>query len=148
MISTTSVPDQLCVLDARRALEALVSVRAARSALESERKYLEDVADAIEAAGHRGDVFAYLQFHFETKRLVAQFARNRYAARALGPLHTFSQRFYFIYYRRFNNLDEVGRAHADLSRAIASGDVALTEKCSQRVSDIAEAFTRNLLLEK
>jgi len=147
MISTTSIQDQLSVLETRRALEAVVSMRAARSALEDERRYLVEVADSIEAAGHRGDVFAYLQFHFETKRYVAQFARNRYAARALAPLHTFSQRFYFMHYRRFNNLEEVGTSHANLSRAIASGDVKLTEKCSHRVSDVAEAFTRDLLLK-
>lgn len=134
------------MFEARRVLEVVVSVRAARYALEGERQYLENVANAIESAGLRGDVFAYLQFHFESKRFVAQFARNPYAARALAPLHTFSQRFYFMHYRRFNNLEEVGAAHAALSRAIASGDVALTEKCSHRVSDVAEAFTRNLLL--
>lgn len=147
MISATSVQDQLCVLETRRALEALVSVRAAKCALEDERRYLEEVAGSIEAAGQRGDVLAYLQFHFEAKHFVAQFARNTYAARALAPLHTFSQRFYFMYYRRFNNLEEVGEAHAALSRAIASGDVVLTEKCSHRVSDVAETFTRNLLLD-
>lgn len=147
MISTTSIQDQLCVVETRRALEEIVSIRAAKGALEGERQYLRDMAEAIEAAGHQGDVFGYLQFHFEIKRVVAQFARNPYAARALRPLHTFSQRFYFIHHRRFNNLDEVGSAHADLSRAIASGNTALTKKCSTRVSDIAEAFTRNLLLE-
>lgn len=147
MISTTSIQDQLSVLDARRALEALVSVRAATSALEDERGYLIEAADAIEAAGGKGDVFEYLQFHFEIKHYVAQFARNQFAARALAPLHTFSQRFYFMHYRRFNNLEEVGSAHAELSRAIASGDVKLTEECSHRVSDVAEAFTRDLLLK-
>jgi len=146
LISTTSIQDQLCVLETRRALERLVSVRAAKCALADERRYLQDVADAIEQAGVRGDVFGYLQFHFETKHFVAQFARNPYAARALAPLHTFSQRFYFMYHRSFDNLEEVGHAHAELSRAIVSGDEALTEQCSYRVSDIAEAFTRKLLL--
>lgn len=147
MISTTSIQNQLCVVETRRALEEVVSIRAAKYALERERQYLRDVADSIENAGHRGDVFDYLKFHFETKRMVAEFARNPYAARALRPLHTFSQRFYFIYHRRFNNLDEVGHAHAALSRAIASGDIALTKECSTRVSDIAENFTRDMLLD-
>ncbi|MFA5522098.1 MAG: GntR family transcriptional regulator [Castellaniella sp.] len=147
MISTVSIQDQLYVVETRRALERIVSVRAARSAMDDERAYLRDVADKIESAGHRGDVLEYLLSHFEVKRLVAEFARNPYAARALRPLHTFSQRFYFIYYKRFNNLEEVGTAHADLSRAIAAGDLEATAACSERVSDIAEAFTRNLILQ-
>lgn len=147
MISTTSIQSQLCVVETRRALEELVSIRAARYALDRERQYLRDIADSIEEAGHEGDVFGYLTFHFETKRMVAEFARNPYAARALRPLHTFSQRFYFIYHRRFDNLDEVGRAHAELTRAIASGDVDLTRQCSTVVSNIAENFTRDMLLD-
>jgi DNA-binding GntR family transcriptional regulator len=128
-------------------LEAVVSVRAARCALDSERQHLLEIADTIEAAGRSENVRDYLLSHFELKRLVALYSRNPYAARALQPLHTFSQRFYFIYHQQFNNLEEVGNAHAQLSRAIASGDVVRTEQCSTHVSDIAEAFTRRLLLD-
>lgn len=147
VISTVSIEDQLCVVEARRALEAVVSVRAARCALDSERQHLLQIADTIEAAGRSENVRDYLLSHFELKRLVALYSRNPYAARALQPLHTFSQRFYFIYHQQFNNLEEVGNAHAQLSRAIASGDVVRTEQCSTHVSDIAEAFTRRLLLD-
>lgn len=146
MISATSIQSQLCVLETRRALEAVISVRAANVALDDERQYLLDVADTIEAAGYSGDVFAYLLSHFEVKRYVAEISRNPYAARALRPLHTFSQRFYFMYHRRFNNLHEVGEAHAALSRAIASGNIEATKQCSDRVSNIAQAFTFNLLM--
>lgn len=146
MISKVSIQDQIFVLEARRELERLVSLRAAKLALPDDREQLSALADAIEDAGNQGDVLAYLKFHFEIKRFVTQCARNPYAARALSPLHTLSQRFYFVHHRSFNNLDVVGRAHANLTRAVVSGDEAAVLKHSAAVSDIADQFTRSLLL--
>jgi DNA-binding GntR family transcriptional regulator len=146
MISNISIQDQIFVIETRRELERLVSLRAAKLALADERAQLNVIADSIEGAGNRDDVFAYLKFHFELKRFVALCARNPYAARALGPLHTLSQRFYFKYHRNFNNLHLVGRAHADLTRAIVSGDETAVVAHSAVVSDITDKFTRDLLL--
>jgi len=145
MISKVSIQDQMFVLEARRELERLVSMRAAKRAHDDEREQLTQLAREIEEAGQREDVLAYLKFHFELKRFVAQCARNPFVERALIPLHTLSQRFYFMYHRGFNNLPVVGRAHADLTRAIISGDEKAAEACSTVVNDISEAFTRNLL---
>lgn len=145
LISPISIQDQLIIVDTRRALELVVSVRAARLALPTERHYLTELADAIETAGLKDDVLAYLAAHFELKHAVAQFARNPFATRALQPLHTFSQRFYFNYHKQFHNLKEVGEAHALLGRAVASGDVHETERCSTLVSDIAEQLVRDVL---
>lgn len=147
VISTISVEDQMSALEVRRVLERLVSARAARRAEDTERAELRGMAERIERGGRAADVHAYLRAHFEIKRFVARCARNPYAERALRPLHTLSQRFYFAHYREFDNLPTVGRAHAQLTRAIAAGDEALAaERCDQ-VSDIAEAFTRDLLLK-
>lgn len=146
LIAPISIQDQLTIVDTRRALELVVSVRAARCALPEERRYLIGLADAIENAGLKEDVLDYLAAHFELKRAVAQFAHNPFATRALQPLHTFSQRFYFNYHKQFHNLREVGEAHALLARAVASGDERETEICSTRVSDIADQLVRNVLL--
>ncbi len=146
MISNISIQDQIFVVETRRELERLVSLGAAKHALIDERAQLNVLADSIEGAGNRGDVFAYLKFHFELKRYVASCAKNPYASRALIPLHTLSQRFYFRYHRNFNNLHLVGRAHAELTRAIVSGDEAAVIAHSAVVSDIAQSFTRDLLM--
>lgn len=147
VISAISVEDQMSALEVRRELERLVSARAARRAEDAERAELRSMAERIERGGRAGDVHAYLRAHFEIKRFVAQCARNPHAARALRPLHTLSQRFYFAHHREFDNLPTVGRAHADLTRAIAAGDEALAAERCDSVSDIADAFTRDLLLK-
>ncbi len=148
VVSHISVENQLAVLETRRVLEALVSARAARRATDDERRELRTMADAIEKAGDASDVRSYINWHFEIKRFVAACARNPFAERALRPLHTLSQRFYFSYHKEFDNLPTVGRAHADLTRAIADGDETRTASRSNLVSEIAENFTRDLLLSR
>lgn len=148
VISAISVEHQLAVLDARRVLEKLVSVRAADHATPEERSQLRAMADDIERAGKRQDVRSYISHHFAIKRFVAQCARNIYAVRALRPLHTLSQRFYFAHHREFNNLPEVGVAHAELTRAIAEGDAAKAGGRADVVSDIADNFTLALLTKQ
>jgi DNA-binding GntR family transcriptional regulator len=148
VISQISVENQLAVLETRRVLEELVSARAARHSTDEEREKLRAMAESIEKAGDSSDVHGYINWHFEIKRFVASCARNPYAARALRPLHTLSQRFYFAYHREFDNLPTVGRAHADLTRAIADGDEVRSASRSALVSDIAKNFTRDLLLSR
>jgi len=148
VISEISIEEQMAVLEARRVLEKLVSCRAARRCDDGERARLREMAQDIEQAGHRQDVHAYLRSHFQIKRFVARCARNPYAERALRPLHTLSQRFYFAHHREFDNLAVVGPAHAELTRAIADGDDMRAASRSDLVSEIAENFTRDLLLRK
>lgn len=148
VISNISIEHQLAVLETRRVLEALVSARAARKCTDEERAELRAMAESIENAGASSDVRGYIHWHFEIKRFVAACARNPYAARALRPLHTLSQRFYFAYHRELDNLPTVGTAHAQLTRAIADGDELRAASRSNLVSDIAEHFTRDLLLAR
>lgn len=148
VISQISIENQLVVLETRRVLEALVSARAARNSTDEERVRMRAMAESIEKAGDASDVHGYINWHFEIKRFVAACARNPYAARALRPLHTLSQRFYYAYHRKFDNLPTVGRAHAELTRAIADGDELRVADRSALVSDIAKNFTRDLLLNQ
>lgn len=145
VVSEISVEDQMAVLDTRRALEKVVSLRAAKASTKAERDALLQMAEGIERAGEARDVHAYLDHHFKIKRFVAQCARNKFAERALRPLHTLSQRFYFAHHRSFDNLHVVGPAHAQLTRAIVACDEPLIASRCDHVSDIAEQFTRDLL---
>ncbi|MDI1270582.1 MAG: GntR family transcriptional regulator [Polaromonas sp.] len=145
VVTEISVEDQMAVLDARRVLEKLVSIRASVRCTDDERNQLLEMADGIQQAGETQQVEDYLQFHFQIKRFVAQCARNKFAERALRPLHTLSQRFYFAHHRAFNNLPVVGPAHAALTRAIVARDEAQVARQCDHVSDIADQFTRDLL---
>jgi len=147
VVCEISLEDQMAVLDARRVLEKMVSVRAAARCTTLERARLLELAKGIEHAGRDQVVSLYLRYHFDIKRFVARCARNKYAERALRPLHTLSQRFYFAHHRSLDNMHVVGPAHAELTRAIAAGDERMTAQRCDDASDIAEAFTKGLLGE-
>jgi len=91
-------------------------------------------------------VKAYLTLHFEIKHFVSAAARNPYAERALTPLHTLSERFYFMYHREIDNLKQVGKAHAELTRAIANGEEQAAARMSVEINDTSEKFTKALLM--
>src|SRR5688572_26395478 len=55
VVSNISIENQLAVLETRRVLEKLVSVRAAHHATGEERTQLRTMADGIERAGKRQD---------------------------------------------------------------------------------------------
>lgn len=139
--------EQLLVLDARRELERLVSVCAARRATRAEREAHMRGAVELREAGERRDPLLYLRVHFALKRFTCECARNPYATRALSPLHALSRRFFYVHWDRFGDLMEVARVHADLAEAIGRGDEAGASACCDAMTDYAVAFTRKIILE-
>ena len=146
MISQINIQDQLFVLEARRQLEGLIASRAARRATPEERERLVVVADALSAAGRRGDVIDYLRYYFFSKRLLMQACRNPYAARGIAILHSLSRRFYFIYHKQLGDLSVVADLHAEQARAAARGDEKGALEASDAILTHAEAFTKRTVI--
>lgn len=146
-ITEVQVAEQLLVLDARRELERLVSVWAARRATKAEREAHMRNAIDLREAGAKRDPLLYLRVHFAMKRFTSECARNPYAARALSPLHSLSRRFFYVHHDRFGDLMEVARVHADLAEAIGRSDEAGASACCDAMTDYAVAFTRKIILE-
>ena len=148
MVSRIDVRDQLLVIETRRELERLITMRAARRATYQERDELVEVARSIESEGQRGDVISFLRHHFAAKKLTAKYARNPFAARAIAPLHTFSRRFYYRYHEQLDDLPVVASLHADVARAVAAGLADAAGAASDRMLDYAEAFTLKIIQDK
>lgn len=146
MISQINIQDQLFVLEVRRQLEGLVASRAARRATPEEREKLMVIADAMSAAGQRGDVIAYLRYYFFSKRLLMDACRNPYAARSIATLHSLSRRFYFIYHKQLGDLSVVANLHAEQARAAARGDEKGAQETSDNILTHAEAFTKRTVI--
>jgi DNA-binding GntR family transcriptional regulator len=145
-ITEVQVEEQLLVLEARRELERLVSVFAARRASASERATHFEVAQQLRKAGHDHDTLLYLRLHFALKRFTAASARNPFIASALSPLHALSRRFYYVHRDRFG-VTEVAGLHADLSQAIGRGDEDSAATCCDAMTSYAIEFTRRIILE-
>ncbi len=146
MISQINIQDQLFVLEARRQLEGLIASRAARRATPEEREKLAVIADALAAAGERGDVIEYMRYYFFSKRLLMQACRNPYAARGIATLHSLSRRFYFIYHKQLGDLSVVANLHAEQARAAARGDEKAAQETSDAVLTHAENFTKRTVI--
>jgi DNA-binding GntR family transcriptional regulator len=146
MISQINIQDQLFVLEARRQLEGLIASRAARRATPEEREKLLVIANAMSAAGERGDVIAYLRYYFFSKRLLMEACRNPYAARSIATLHSLSRRFYFIYHKQLGDLSVVANLHAEQARAAARGDEKGAQEASDNILTHAENFTKRTII--
>jgi DNA-binding GntR family transcriptional regulator len=146
-ITEVQVEEQLLVLEARRELERLVSVFAARRANASERETHFEVAQQLRKAGRDRDTLLYLRLHFALKRFTAASSRNPFIASALSPLHALSRRFFYVHRDRFGDLTEVAGLHADLSQAIGRGDEESAAACCDAMTSYSIEFTRRIVLE-
>jgi DNA-binding GntR family transcriptional regulator len=145
MITTPNIHEQLLVLETRRELERLIAQRAARRALPHEREQMRAAAATLKAAGESGDVLAYLRSLYVANQLMAQLARNTFAAEAIAPLHALSRRFYYMQYQYLNDLKTASQLHSEVSDAIASGDERAAGLAADAMMDYIDAFTKACL---
>ncbi|MFM0207173.1 GntR family transcriptional regulator [Paraburkholderia sediminicola] len=145
MITTPNIHEQLLVLETRRELERLIAQRAARRALPNEREQMRAAAATLEAAGESGDVLAYLRSLYVANQLMAQLARNTFAAEAIAPLHALSRRFYYMQHQYLNDLKTASRLHSDVSNAIAAGDERAAGLAADAMMDYIDAYTKACL---
>ena len=103
------------------------------------------MAQALLAAGKAGDVVEMLRQYFVAKKFMAGCAGNRFSEQAIAPLYTLSRRFYFMHHRELDDLREVARMHADLLRAVATGDEKEAVVASDRHIDFAESFAKRII---
>ena len=144
-IAEVNEHEQLLVLETRRELERLISARAARRASAGEKQTLAAMAQALLGAGKAGDVVELLRQYFVAKSFMARCAGNRFSEQAVAPLYTLSRRFYFMHHHELDNLGEVARMHADLLRAVATGDEGAAVAACDRHIDFAESFTKRII---
>lgn len=144
-IAEVNEHEQLLVLETRRELERLISGRAARRASAAERQTLAAMAQALLAAGKAGDIVELLRQYFVAKKFMARCAGNRFCEQAIAPLYTLSRRFYFMHHQELNDLPEVARLHAELLRAIATGDEQAAAVACDAQIDYAADFAKRII---
>ena len=146
-ITEINVTQQLLLLEVRRALERLIAENAARRATPEEREQLLRMADTLEAMVD-ADVLRFLRYHYDIKKYIAACGRNPFAASAIAPAHAMSRRFYYLHYRRAHDMPVAARHHAEVIRAIVSGDEAKAGAAADRLMDYVEELTRATVTQK
>lgn len=141
-ISTIDIGKQLRLLETRRELERLICKSAAKRATASERQSFERLSREFTAAATTNDDVTFMRSDRQFNELCLVVARNEYAESAMRSLHGLSRRFWYQHYKQAADLPEMARLHAEVSSAIARGDMAEAGAALDRLVDNVESFTK------
>lgn len=144
MITEINLHEQLLVIDFRKELELFITARAARRIMAGDRERLLAAANQIDAAGKQGNVEHYLREVFKANQLLAKAAGNPFAARSISPLHAMSRRFYYKYESELQNLEAMGKLHAERARAVARQDERKALSHAMDLMEQIESYTRRI----
>jgi DNA-binding GntR family transcriptional regulator len=142
VVSEINIKKQLKLLEVRREVERLIARCAARRATAEERRRFEQIAAEMDKSVRRDDALAFVRLDHEFNDLCAQAARNEYAANFMAVMQSLSRRFWVVHHRQVGDLPRGAKVHADVARAIASGDEEAAAAASDRLIEYIEEFTR------
>ena len=145
IVSDIELGDQLGMIEVRRALEKIIAGRAARLALEDERRRFSQLALDFERAGDSNDESIFIETDREFNTLITATAQNKYVAYAIGPIEAQTRRFWYLHFKRFGDLPHVAALHAAICRVVAANDEPGARLASDRLLDYVEEYTRKTL---
>lgn len=141
LVSEIDIAEHFKLIEVRRELERILIGRAARLAEPAARHRLLELAERFEDAAQQEDDSIFIPTDAEFNALVAETARNDYAAAAMRPLQAQTRRFWYLYFRQVGDLAHVARLHADIARAIAEKRETDARAASDRLVDYVEEYT-------
>ena len=122
IVSEINVTSQLRLLEVRRVVERLVARSAARRASVETRQRFREIAATFEQCAKSNDDIGFMAVDREFNELCVEAARNEFAAGAMSLMHSLSRRFWYLHYKQAADLPLTAKLHADIARAIASGE--------------------------
>ncbi|MCW7555366.1 GntR family transcriptional regulator [Endozoicomonas gorgoniicola] len=138
-IPVVTMETQLKLLEVRRPIEVLCAELAAEKATPTQKAQMEKLAEGIMvcARNHDDESFFYhlRQVHYE---LVAA-SRNEYIRQAMRPLQGLSRRFWFKH--KEDNTEHPATLHAEVMKAVSSGDKIKAAQAANKVIDYLYEFT-------
>ncbi len=135
---------QLAILETRRPLDELIAKCATRRLTDEQKQKLIEMAEEMEKAVKESHVQEYLRLDHAFDELLDQVSRNKFATRALDPLHIHCRRFW-VAYQRYDNMDQAAILHEKLMRAVATGNEEMSGKAANELVDYFVEFTRKAL---
>jgi len=142
IVTEINVASQLRLLEVRRELERLIARSAARRATDDERDRFRALAAAFEAAAKANDDVTFMRIDRDFNVLCSAASHNEFAAGAMSLMHSLSRRFWYLHYKQAADMPLTAKLHADIARAIATGNEERAAKASDRLLDAIARFTR------
>jgi len=141
-VTDINATSQLRLLEVRRELERLIARSAARRATPEERDRFGALAAAFESAAKANDDVTFMRIDRDFNVLCSAAAHNEFAAGAMSLMHSLSRRFWYFHYKQAADMPLTAKLHADIARAIATGNEERAAKASDRLLDAIARFTR------
>lgn len=145
IVSEIDLSDQLNMIEVRRELEKIIAGRAARLAMEDQRRTFLRLADDFDRAAQQDDGTLFIETDREFNSLCIDTAQNKYLAYAIGPIEAQTRRFWYLHFKRFGDLQRVSTLHAGIARAIAANDEPGARDAADKLIDYVEEYTRKTL---
>ncbi|MDX5446404.1 MAG: GntR family transcriptional regulator [Zoogloeaceae bacterium] len=141
VVSEIDIAEHFKLIEVRRELERILVGRASRLAEPAVCRRFAELSQRFIEAAEAEDESIFLPADAEFNALVAETARNDYAAAAMRPLQAQTRRFWYLYFRQVGDLAHVSRLHAEIAGAIARKDEASGREASDRLVDYVEQYT-------
>jgi len=141
IVAVSQPGEELSVIEARRAVETLVTRTAAIRANEDERRHFERIADAMSAARADDNFEAFARLDAEFNDLCMVACRNPVAASMMRLIATLNRRFWFMRHGRTLPAEGVDR-HIEIARAIARGDAEGAVAALEHLMDFIQGSPR------
>lgn len=141
-VSEINVHSQLKLLELRREIERLIARLAARRASSQQRRALDELAAAMQAAAANGDDRGFMRADMQLNELITECAQNDFAAASVSLWHGLSRRFWYQHHQSVADMPLTARLHADLGRAVSQGDESRAACACDQLLDYLENFTR------
>lgn len=139
LIPSTSVEEQLRMLELRRVLEELAVTLACQRATTADMGLMQEMITRLEQDDF--DLHSYAETVKGTHELIVRGAHNHYLADAMAPLQGLSRRFWFTHVVDQKTEIKAGAAlHLSILRAIVTGDCDAAERGSHELNDYLVDF--------
>ena len=145
VVTEILVPEQIMVVEMRRAIDPLIAARAARRSSPRERARINEYRRKMMDTAVNGEIEEYLRLHQAVRGFVASCTRNKFLAGSLGPIDALSRRFFFAYQAERESLTKTVALQSVVLEAIASDNELEAAAAANRLVDYVEEFTRAAL---
>jgi DNA-binding GntR family transcriptional regulator len=141
VVSEIDVAEHFKLIEVRRELERILVGRASRLAEPAACKRFGELSERFGDAAREDDESIFLPTDAEFNALVAETARNDYAAAAMRPLQAQTRRFWYLYFRQVGDLAKVSALHSEIASAISRKNEHEARDASDRLVDYVEQYT-------
>lgn len=142
IVTEILVPEQIMVVEMRRALDPVVATRAARRSSPREKARIAEFRQRLILVAGTGDAEEFLRLHYSMRRFVSNCTRNKFLAASMASIDALSRRFFFVHQTEPEHLERAVALHSDVLQAIVIEDEPAVLASANRLVDHVEEFTR------